>query len=176
MTTLETNFLDISSITKKYLIEVPQSAFLVFVLVVVSVFFCVQPSYSQCNCTSSCITSTGSGQWNDCNTWTGVSCFGWSTATIMENRQQVINSSHTVTVPSFGVSSNHAKTKGIYVYSNGILNIGSGLDGGFSAFDIEVCGTLNVTGGTSTFNSATLTVFSGGVINISGGKLEITRT
>ncbi len=90
----------------------------------------------------------------------------------MQNRNQVIQGFHTVTVPA-GISSNHAMSRGIYVYSNGTLNVNAALDGGFSAFNIDVCGTMNVTSGTTEFNSATLTVYNGGVLNVSGGKLEV---
>jgi len=129
---------------------------------------------AQCpTCPASCITSTGTGSWDDCLKWSGVSCTGWSTATIMGNRRQVVQSGHTVSVPAT-VSSFHARSMGIYVNSGGTLNIGGAINGNsYSATVISVAGTLNVTAGNSNFDGSTLTVCNGGVVNISGGQLKV---
>lgn len=85
--------------------------------------------FSQCpTCSASCITSTGTGSWDDCTKWSGVSCINWSTATIMGNRRQVIQSGHAITVPAT-VTTTHGRSMGIYVSSGGTLNIGGALNG-----------------------------------------------
>lgn len=132
-------------------------------------------SWAQCGCTSSCITSIGSGNWDDCNRWIGVSCTGWSTATIMGNRRQEILSGSSILVPS-SVSSFHGRSKGIYIHSGGILTVIGSIDGNsYFADNIVVCGTLNINGGNSDFSSATLTVYSGGLVNITAGVLKVDK-
>lgn len=129
---------------------------------------------AQCpTCPASCITSTGTGNWDDCLKWSGVSCTGWSTATIMGNRKQVIQNGHTITVPST-VNSFHARSNGIYINSGGTLTFNGAINGNsYSATVISVSGTLNYTAGNSNFDGSTLTVCSGGVVNISGGQLRV---
>lgn len=129
---------------------------------------------AQCpTCPASCITSTGTGNWDDCLKWSGVSCVGWSTATIMGNRKQVIQTGHVITIPST-VTSFHARSNGVYVNTGGVLNVSGAINGNsYGATVISVSGTINYTSGNSNFDGSTLTVCDGGVLNISGGQLKV---
>lgn len=129
---------------------------------------------AQCpTCTASCLTSTGTGNWDDCLKWSGVSCTGWATATIMGNRKQVIQNGHTITVPST-ISSLYARSNGIYINTGGTLTFNGAINGStYLSTVISVSGTLNITAGNSNFDGSTLTVCSGGVVNISGGQLKV---
>lgn len=114
-----------------------------------------------------------SGNWDVYSTW-GYPLAGWSGGTSMGTRCQTINTGQTVTVPFSPTYSSQCISKNIQIISGGTLTINSALNGNSSgASVISVAGILNVTAGNSNFDGSTLTVCSGGVVNISGGQLKV---
>ncbi|MBX3102096.1 MAG: T9SS type A sorting domain-containing protein [Bacteroidetes bacterium] len=111
--------------------------------------------------------------WNLCTTTCAGACVvTWTTVTF---NTRDMNIKHVVTVDA-GYNTNHRHIGSIYIDPSASLTLNTAWPGRTSgSFNINVCGTLTVASGTSDFGNHTLTVNNGGIVNITGGELEVDK-